>query len=153
MAVDIKQAYRRLLGEAFGKGNLDAFDEVCAPTFRSHDPLMGDLDLAREKESCRGYRAAFPDLKETILASFLDGDTVITHWRMTGTHSGPLMGLEPTGKRCTVEGISIAAFKAGKLVEDWVQWDALGLMRQLGAVPSLQAPAPGARAAQTRPHA
>jgi len=81
------------------------------------------------------YRTAFPDLKPTIISSWADGDTAVTHWRMSGTHQGHLMGIDPTGKRCIVEGISIAKFRRGKLVESWVQWDALGLMRQLGVAP------------------
>jgi len=55
---------------------------------------------------------------------------------MTGTHQGTLMGIAPTGSRCTVEGISVSRFRAGRLVEEWAQWDALGLLRQIGAAPS-----------------
>lgn len=134
MAVDIKQAQRRLIEEAFGKGNFGAYDEICDPGYRAHDPVTGDADLKQEKEHCRMYRTAFPDLAPSILRSWVDadGDTCITQWRMTGTHRGQLMGVAPTGRRCTVEGISISHFRGGKLVEDWVQWDALGLMRQLG---------------------
>jgi predicted ester cyclase len=151
MAVDIKQLHRRLLEEVYGKGNFDVFDEICEPkSFRAHDPVTGDSDLRQEKENARMYRTAFPDLKPTILASYVDGDTVVTQWRMTGTHSAKLMDVEPTNARCTVEGISIAKFRGGKLVEDFTQWDALGLFRQLGVAPSVQ-PGAGARAGETRP--
>jgi predicted ester cyclase len=132
MAVDILQSSRRLLEEAFGKGNLDVFDEICDPSFRGHDPVTGDADLKGEKEICRTYRTAFPDLKPAILSAARDGDTCVIHWRMTGTHQKELMGLSPMGARCTVEGITIDRYRAGKIVESWVQWDALGLMRQLG---------------------
>ena len=150
MAVDRKQAYRRLLEEAFGKGNFQVFDEICDPGYRSHDPVTGDSDLAKEKENCRMYKTAFPDLSPTILASYVDHDTAVTHWRMTGTHQGALMGIPATGRRCTVDGISICRFKGGKLSEDWVMWDALGLMRQLGAAPSPETGA-GSRTTETRP--
>ncbi|HZZ86588.1 MAG TPA: ester cyclase [Anaeromyxobacteraceae bacterium] len=135
MAVDIKQAQRRLIEEAFGNGNFDVYDEVCDPTYRTHDPVAGDADLKQEKENCRMYKTAFPDLKPTILRSWVDadGDTCIAHWRMTGRHQGALMGVAPTGRTCTVEGISISHFRGGRIVEEWVQWDALGLMKQLGA--------------------
>ena len=86
------------------------------------------------------YRSAFPGLRCTILAQYLDGETVVTRWRMSGVHDGTIMGIQPTGASCTVEGIEVARFQGGKLVEDWAQWDALGLMRQLGV--SMQ---PGAR--------
>ncbi len=152
MAVDIKQASRRLIEEAFGKGNFDVFDEICDPSYRSHDPVTGDSDLQQEKENCRTYKTAFPDLKPTILGCYSEGDTVVTHWRMSGTHEKTLMGIEPTGQRCTVEGISLGRFRSGKLVEGWVQWDALGLMRQLGAGPMVEASGGATRAGQKRPH-
>jgi predicted ester cyclase len=149
MAVDIKQAQRRLIEEAFGNGNLDVFDEICDRSYRAHDPLTGEADLRQEKEICRMYRTAFPDLKPTLLGTYVDGDTVVTHWRMTGTHGAKLLDIEATGARCTVEGISIAKFRGGKLVEDFTQWDALGLLRQLGVAPSVQ-PGGGARPPENR---
>ncbi|WP_242334937.1 MULTISPECIES: ester cyclase [Anaeromyxobacter] len=152
MAVDIKQSHRRMFEEAWGKGNFGIFDELCDPKYRSHDPLAGDTDLEKTRELCRQYRDAFPDMAPTILGSFADHDTVITRWRMTGTHRAALMGIEPTGTRCTVEGITVGKFKGAKLVEEWTQWDALGLMRQLGVATAPQAGA-GARATEKRPHA
>jgi predicted ester cyclase len=139
MAIDMKQQSRRLIEEAYGKGNLGIFDEVCAQDYRSHDPFSGDATLQQEKELCRSYRDAFSDLKPTILASFSEGETVVTHWRMSGTHTGALKGIAPTGAHCTVEGISIGKYRTGRLAETWVQWDALGLLRQLGVSPTAQA--------------
>jgi predicted ester cyclase len=149
MAVDVKQAYRQLIEDAFVRGRLQVFDEVCDRSYRGHDPIAGEIDLAQAKDNCAMYRSAFPSLRCTILAQCLDGDTVVTHWRMSGTHEGSLFGVAPTGAHCTAEGISLARFKNGKVVEDWVQWDALGLLRQLGV-------GLGARAeqsAQPQPHA
>jgi predicted ester cyclase len=152
MAVDIKQSHRRMFEEAWGKGNLAVFDEICDRGFRGHDPVTGDTDLAKERELCRMYRTAFPDITCTLLGSYADNETVVTHWRMSGTHRGALMGVEPTGGRVTVEGISIGKFRSGKLAESWTQWDGLGLLRQLGIAPPMQAGA-GARGTETRPHA
>jgi len=139
MAVDLKQSYRRLLEESFGKGNYSVYDEICGSGYVSHDPVTGDSDLAKAREVARGYKTAFPDLTPTILAAFVQENTVVLQWRMVGTHRASIMGIQPTGNRCTVDGISIGRFKAGKLVEDWVQWDALGLMRQLGVAPNVGA--------------
>ena len=150
MAVDMKQIVRRLLDEAYGKGNFAVFDEVCDPAYRAHDPVTGDANLDRAKESCRGYKTAFPDLKPLVMASFVDGDCCITQWRMTGTHQQPLMGIAPNGARCVVEGITVSRFRGGKIVEDWAQWDALGLMKQLGVSTAMR---PGADPVEKRPHA
>ena len=113
MAVDIKQAHRRIFEEAYGKGKLEVFDELCDRSYRSHDPFTGDASLEQTKESCRMYRAAFPDMQPTTVGSFLDGDTVVTQWRMVGTHQGALMNIAPSGARCTVEGITIGKFRGG----------------------------------------
>ncbi len=67
MAIDLRQTSRRLLEEAFGKGNVEVFDELCSEEFRAHDPVAGDTDRTGAKESCSMYRTAFPDLKPTIL--------------------------------------------------------------------------------------
>jgi predicted ester cyclase len=142
MAVDIKQSSRRLIEEAFGKGNFNLFDEVCDPTYRAHNTLTGDSDLRTEKENCRMYRTAFPDLKPTILASFRDGDVCVTHWRMNGTHQKELLGQPAKGARCMAEGISIDRYKGARMVESWTQWDALGLMRQIGVTTLLGATEP-----------
>jgi len=150
MAVDMKQIVRRLFDEAYGKGNSSVFDEACDPAYRGHDPVTGDASLEQAKQSAKGYKTAFPDLKPLILASYVDGDCCVTQWRMTGTHQGPLMGIQPTGARCTVEGISIARFRGNRIVEDWTQWDAFGLMKQLGVAPAMKA---GQETWETRPHA
>ncbi len=149
MAVDIKQAARRLIEEVFGKGNFDAFDEICDAGYRAHDPVKGDSDLRQAKENCRMYKTAFPDLKPTILGCFAEGDTVVTYWRMTGTHQQPLMSIQPTGKPWTVEVMSIGRFRGGKLAEEYGQWDdggslALGLLCRMGAAPSLEMGTAGA---------
>jgi predicted ester cyclase len=141
MAVDLKQTSRRLMEEAFGKGNFGVFDELCSADYRSHDPVTGDTDLGGARQNCQMYKTAFPDLKPIILSAYTDGEVCVTHWRMTGTHQAELMGLEPMGARCTVEGIAIDRFRSGKIVETWSQWDALGLMRQLGVAPTVGAAA------------
>jgi predicted ester cyclase len=141
MAIDLKQTSRRMLEEAFGKGNFKVFDELCSADYRSHDPVTGDTDLGGAKQNCQMYKTAFPDLKPVILSAYTDGEVCVTRWRMTGTHQKELMGLEPMGARCTVEGIAVDRFQGGKIVETWSQWDALGLMRQLGVAPTVGAAA------------
>ncbi len=149
MAVDIKAAYRRVLEDAFGKGKVEAYDELCEEGCTFHDPLTGDAGVQEMKQLCLGYRSAFPDLKVTILGSYADGDTTVTHWRMSGTNRGPLLGRPPTGKSGGVEGVTIARFRGGRCVESWAQWDALGMFRQLGvdasAIQAAASQTPGAR--------
>ena len=62
---------------------------------------------------------------------------IVTRWTATGTHKGDLMGVPPTGKRATVTGIAIDRYQGGKMVEFWTNYDMLGLLQQLGVVPSM----------------
>lgn len=59
-----------------------------------------------------------------------------TRFTARGTHQGELEGTSPTGNRIRVTGINISRIAGGKIAEEWTVYDALGLLRQIGAVPS-----------------
>jgi len=61
---------------------------------------------------------------------------VVTRWRGSGTHRGDLFGIAPTGKRASFVGITINRIEGGKVAEERQIFDALGMMQQLGAIPS-----------------
>jgi predicted ester cyclase len=152
MAVDIKQVTRTILEDVYGKGKLDYLDQVCDPSFKSHDPLAGEADLAGVKREVESYRTAFPDLTPTVLGICAEGDSVCMRWRCTGTHKQRFLGVEPTGKKIAIEGISFDRFRNGKLIETFAQWDTLGLLQALGVVPRIEFATPKAEA-ERRPHA
>jgi steroid delta-isomerase-like uncharacterized protein len=134
-----KNVVRRLFEEVWNKGNLPVADELFAPTYAHHDPSTPDVGRGPESEKKRAtlYRTAFPDFRLTAEDIIAEGETVVARWSCRGTHKGDLGGIAPTGKPFTISGISIARFANGKMVEGWVNWDALGLMQQLGVVPQL----------------
>ena len=134
-----KNVVRRLFEEVWNKGNLQVADELFASTYVHHDPSSPDLGRGPESEKKRAmlYRTAFPDLRLTIEDIIAEAETVTARWSCTGTHKGDLSGIAPTGKQFTISGISVARFSNGKMVEGWVNWDALGLMQQLGVVTEL----------------
>jgi predicted ester cyclase len=80
-----------------------------------------------------------------------EGEMVAAHWTLTMHHSGPFLGIEPTGKKIHAKGMSIQRFRGGKIAEAWDNWDQLGVMTQLGVVSldkiSSGAKVPGARVA------
>src|SRR6266851_3691212 len=86
------------------------------------------------KQFVNYYMNAFPDAHFTIDDAFTDGQTEVTRWTVVGTHEGELAGIPRTGRRFSVTGISIARIANGKIIESWNNWDALGLMQQLGVV-------------------
>jgi predicted ester cyclase len=78
---------------------------------------------------------AFPDTHFTIDAMVAEGDLVATRWTAQGTHTGDLMGIAPSGQRVTVTGMNINRVVNGKLSEGWGNFDQLGLLQQIGAIP------------------
>jgi steroid delta-isomerase-like uncharacterized protein len=69
------------------------------------------------------YLAAFPDLNFTLEDMVAEGDKVVAHWTLRGTHQGASLGMPPTGKHITLPGISILRLDDGKAVETWVIFD------------------------------
>ncbi len=82
------------------------------------------------------YHGAFPDTQITVEDQIAEGDLVVTRWTARGTHQGELMGVPPSSNRATVEGITINRIADGKIAESWANYDALGMMQQIGAIPS-----------------
>jgi predicted ester cyclase len=66
-----------------------------------------------------------------------EGNRVAGRFTMRGTHAGTLFGIPATGKAVGVGVMVIARFdEAGKWVEDWANWDQLGMLQQLGVIPA-----------------
>ena len=140
MSAENVAASRRFIEEAFNQGNLDVIDDICAEGFVNHDPMTGEQDAEAGKQSIADYRQAFPDLHCTIEEIIDAGDTVVYRWSANGTFDNEFMGLQPTHEKGDpVKGITIDRFDGGELVESWSQWDALTLMRDIGAIPAAAA--------------
>jgi steroid delta-isomerase-like uncharacterized protein len=133
-----KKASRRMVEEFFGAGKYDIADDLVHEDAIGRDPAQPEPIRGIEalKENARGYRAAFPDMKMTVDQAIAEGDVVAVRWTARGTHKGDLFGISPTGKQATVTGITIDRYKGGKIAESWTNWDTLGLLQQLGAVPT-----------------
>jgi steroid delta-isomerase-like uncharacterized protein len=134
-----KAISRRADEELFNRGNLNVANELFAPNFVYHDPTSGEDWHGSEsvKRYAAMLRAAFPDLHQTIEEQIAEGDKVAYRWTASGTHQGELMGIAPTGNRVMFTGISIARLADGKIEEIWENYDALGMMQQLGVIPSI----------------
>ena len=77
------------------------------------------------------FRDAFPDAAVAIDELLVDGDRVAIATTLTGTHTGELMGMAPTGRSVSVTGIDIVRIEGGLIVEHRGLTDIVGLMRQL----------------------
>lgn len=139
-ADDLGASARRMLEDAFNQGDFTAVNELTAPDAITHDPTM-PVALQRIrgpepfKQVVRLYRAAFPDVRFVVDDTIAQGDKVVLRWHAHGTHRGRLQGLAPTEVHASITGISISRWQDGRMVEVWVEWDNLGLARQIGAAP------------------
>ena len=136
-ALDNKALIRRWV-EALNNGTwAEAAGVLFTTTFVLHDPMAPPgLPAGPQgmKDYVAPYFAAFPDLQFTVEDQIADGDRVTTRYTGQGTHRGELMGIAPTGKHATATGITIFRIEEGKMAQMWQNWDALGLMQQVGAI-------------------
>jgi steroid delta-isomerase-like uncharacterized protein len=135
---DLKEIDRQLLEEPW-KGNIGVIDQYVDENYVGNDPSLPEPLRGKQafKEFVQMYLSAFPDGAITVDDQIAEGDIVATRWTGRGTHQGELMGIAPTGKQVTVVGLSYSKFKNGKMVESWANWDTLGMLQQVGAVPAV----------------
>ena len=136
-AEENKALARRWFEDLFNAGNLEVADEIIAPDHVNHDPTLPDIPPGPEgqKQVVNLYRSAFTNAHISIEEQLAEGDSVVTRGTGSGTHQGELMGVAPTGKQVRITGITINHLSAGKIAESWSNYDALGMMQQIGAIP------------------
>ena len=128
-AAENKAIVRRLWEEVWNQNNLAVCDEIFDVEYAEH-----------EKSFVPILRGAFPDLRFTVEDMIAEADKVVTRYFITGTHQGEFMGIPATGKSVKINTIWIHRVAEGKIVEGrhWGQWDALGMLKQLGVFPPPQ---------------
>ena len=133
----MKAADERFCEKALNQQNLAEFDQFFGPTLVDH-ALPPNLPPNRDgrKMFISVIFAAFPDFRVLIEDMVAEGDKLVTRWSATGTHQGEMMGIPPTGKSVTVTGIAIDRFEEGQSVKHWEVFDQMGLMQQLGVIPT-----------------
>lgn len=82
-----------------------------------------------------GFRAGMPDVSFVIEDTISEGDRIAVRYTASGTHTGEYFGIPATGRAVSFTGVTLFRVADGLLQESWVQYDALGLMRQLGVIP------------------
>jgi len=135
MAAQNAELSRRIFEDVWNRKNLSTIDDLISADYVHHDansPAASGID--GYKQFVNYYMNAFPDADFTIDDAFTDGQNEVIRWTVVGTHEGELAGIPRTGRRFSVTGITIARIANGKITESWNNWDALGLMQQLGVV-------------------
>jgi steroid delta-isomerase-like uncharacterized protein len=138
MSEENKAIVRRFIEEVWNNGNLDAIDELVSEDHIDHDPGREGTPGGREgmRAFVQMYRTAYPDTHIEFGEMIAEGDLVAGNWTATGTHQGELMGVAPSGRSIRVTGIGIDRVRDGQIVESWANYDALGMLAQIGAIPA-----------------
>jgi len=157
------QAVEKLFTQVFRDGNYDLADQILTDDFRFQYPFPGFApgpegikQFSREfHQGLPGFELEVNDLFGTETES---GEAEVTiRWTLRGQHTGPFLGIQPTGNYVTVSAIGIYTGKPpveqlgtgtaaeGTLSAGWLEMDTLGLLQQLGAVKPLQEIVPNVR--------
>jgi steroid delta-isomerase-like uncharacterized protein len=128
----------RIPEEIFNRGNVDAVDELFTSDFIEHvrRPPGVPAGVAGFKQFVIMVRSAFPDFRYTVEDTVEDGDTVVVRVSAHGTMKGDFMGMPASGKEATWQEIHMARLRNDKVVEHWACIDQLGMLQQLGFIPT-----------------
>ena len=102
-------------------------------TLHFPEPIRG---IQGAKDNVNQYRSAFAGAQITVNEQVGEGDLVASRWEGRGSHTGEIMGIAPTGRDVVVSGQTLSRLESGKIVEEWTNWDTLGMLQQIGAVPA-----------------
>jgi steroid delta-isomerase-like uncharacterized protein len=132
-----KRLYRRWFEEVVTGRNLALADELLADDYVLHFPGMPQpLDREGHKQLLGMFHSAFPDWRETVDQVIAEGDLVVIRVTGRGTHDQPFQGIPATHKQVQATGVGIGRIAGGKIAESWAEYDALGMLQQLGAIPA-----------------
>lgn len=134
---DNKIIARRFI-QVWGQESLDTLDELSTPNFSVYYPVLNEPIYGPEafKKYLMRAHSAVPDAAIESLDEIAEDDKVVVRWTVRGTHKGVFLGIPPTGKHLTWTGITIYRIADGKVVEERGEEDTLGLLQQLGVIPT-----------------
>lgn len=137
MSEQYKTAAQDLIEKGFNQKDVSAFEAFFSTNLKDHALPPGVPEgFEGRKMFYSAMLAAFPGMQVRVEDVFEEGDKLVTRWSARGTHNGDMMGIPPTGKQISIGGIAIDRFENDQSVEHWEVFDQIGLMQQLGVIPS-----------------
>jgi steroid delta-isomerase-like uncharacterized protein len=135
MSIESNKSVIRNLMLALEKGDTNNLDQYFAPNWVNHDPSLPPMRGLEGAKQLIDLWSAFSERRVTIDDTVAEGDRVAMRFTMSGKHTGAMMGIAPTGKTIHISGTGIFKIVDGKATDNWVNFDALGMLQQIGAVP------------------
>jgi steroid delta-isomerase-like uncharacterized protein len=135
-----RKLFQRYFDVVANEGNLDVADEIFASDYQHHDPANPDprpmIGPQAVRDHLTGLKGAFPDLVFDVEDMLADDEGIVVRWTARGTNTGDYFGMPATGKPIEITGMNTWRVRDGKAVEGWVNRDDIGLLQQLGVIPS-----------------
>ena len=123
--------------EFYNEHNIESIGQlISSSNYSFHLPGMAPLDWNTHKQFIAAIISAFPDFRHNVIDVVAERDKVAVRFNLTGTHKGEFQSIPPTGKQVSFEGTEFFTIIDGKIVQEWVIVDMIGLLQQLGAIPA-----------------
>ena len=129
-----EQLIRRIFDEVVNAGNIDAADELFTEDFVDHGPMGEMRGVPAFKEMIAMWRAAVPDVHCEVEDFFSDGEMAAWNVRTTGTHTGEMMGMPPSGRSIELVSPNIGRMRDGRAAEHWADQSMFQFLQQIGAM-------------------
>jgi steroid delta-isomerase-like uncharacterized protein len=133
----VREIARRLADQVFTRGDLVAFDEIFAEDYVNHNMPVPDIPGTKAgfRRLVEETNAAFSDLEVHVEDLVAEGEFVVFHDHVTARSTGSFFGVPPSGTAVRWTEIHFLRVRDGQIVEHWTNFDQLGILRQLGAIP------------------
>ncbi len=142
MSAGNKAIIGRLYEEVWNQRKFEVINEIISPSHALQAPNVAGSAVGPDayKRQVLRFLEGYPDLHWTIEDTIAEEDKVVACWTISGTQGGEYLGIPATNKKVSVDGITIHHIANGKIMDSYSNWDALGMMQQLGVVPALGQP-------------
>lgn len=134
MSPEALKLFIKRYDDMFNKPDISIADEIFAPNFVAHRPIAPRLNRATYKSVLHGFYTAFPDFRLEINDNFVTGERVVLRVTYYGTHQAYFMGIPATGCQISMPAIGIFRVENDMVVENWEEFDFLGVVQQISSV-------------------
>ncbi|MBM3845190.1 MAG: ester cyclase [Verrucomicrobia bacterium] len=133
---------QRYFQEVVNENSAQAAGEILMESVVLHSPPAVTRLRDAYIRSMSSFHSAFPDLKFTVEDMVSQPGKAVARWTFTGTQKGGFQGQPPSGKAVRITGMSFFRIEKGRIMEIWANMDRLGMMQQLGLIPTPEPSSP-----------
>ena len=138
MTEELKPMIRKIFDEAYNKGNLDVLDALIDANYVRHQSPMKEVrGVDAYKKFVGAVRKAYTNFEIEVEDVIAEGNKTVVRTILKGKHTGktPTLMAPPTGKEVAMVGCAVSTWENGKITEEWVYNDYMGLTQQFGVMP------------------